>query len=186
MGAGVVICLGRDADLLMAQLMPLPLTVSCFSKMQIGFGTGSPGWWLWCACTCDCPLHQSAPTVDIFFFASSMHYFNLTRLCCVQEQLTSSTLPDKIDKVPSPTSDNEGTLLRNYFINYRPARNCFCYLYTCTCGWCGLFIISDRWWLGCEVICIMYWFLWVVDDEWVSSTWNGLEMFARSHCIGIQ
>jgi len=36
-GAGVVICLERDADLRMAQLMPLPLTVSCFSKIQIGF-----------------------------------------------------------------------------------------------------------------------------------------------------
>ena len=36
-GAGVVICLERDADLHMAQLMPLPLTVSCFSKIQIGF-----------------------------------------------------------------------------------------------------------------------------------------------------
>ena len=36
-GAGVVICLERGADLLMAQLMPLPLTVSCFSKIQIGF-----------------------------------------------------------------------------------------------------------------------------------------------------
>jgi len=35
--AGVVICLERDADLHMAQLMPLPLTVSCFSKIQIGF-----------------------------------------------------------------------------------------------------------------------------------------------------
>jgi len=33
----VVICLERDADLHMAQLMPLPLTVSCFSKIQIGF-----------------------------------------------------------------------------------------------------------------------------------------------------
>jgi len=32
-GAGVVICLERDADLHMAQLMPLPLTVSCFSKI---------------------------------------------------------------------------------------------------------------------------------------------------------
>jgi len=30
-GAGVVICLERDADLHMAQLMPLPLTVSRFS-----------------------------------------------------------------------------------------------------------------------------------------------------------
>jgi len=34
--AGMVICLERDADLHMAQLMPLPLTVSCFSKIQIG------------------------------------------------------------------------------------------------------------------------------------------------------
>jgi len=33
----VVICLERDADLHMAQLMLLPLTVSCFSKIQIGF-----------------------------------------------------------------------------------------------------------------------------------------------------
>jgi len=35
--AGVVICLERGADLHKAQLMPLPLTVSCFSKIQIGF-----------------------------------------------------------------------------------------------------------------------------------------------------
>jgi len=36
-GAGVVICLERGADLHMAQLMPLPLTVSCFSKIRTGF-----------------------------------------------------------------------------------------------------------------------------------------------------
>jgi len=36
-GAGVVICLERGADLHMVQRMPLPLTVSCFSKIQIGF-----------------------------------------------------------------------------------------------------------------------------------------------------
>ena len=34
-GAGVVICLERGADLHMAQLMPLPLTVSCFSKSRL-------------------------------------------------------------------------------------------------------------------------------------------------------
>ena len=34
-GAGMVICLERGADLHTAQLMPLPLTVSCFSKIQI-------------------------------------------------------------------------------------------------------------------------------------------------------
>jgi len=33
----VVICLELGADLHMAQLMPLPLTVSCFSKIEIGF-----------------------------------------------------------------------------------------------------------------------------------------------------
>jgi len=32
-GAGMVVCLERGADLHMAQLMPLPLTVSCFSKI---------------------------------------------------------------------------------------------------------------------------------------------------------
>jgi len=48
-GVGMVICLERGADLHMAQLMPLPLTVSCFSKIQIGFTflvpaqPGSPG-----------------------------------------------------------------------------------------------------------------------------------------------
>jgi len=46
-GAGVVICLERGADLHIDQLMPLPPTVSCFSKIQIGFiflaHHGSPG-----------------------------------------------------------------------------------------------------------------------------------------------
>jgi len=45
----MVICLEQCADLHMAQLMPLPLIVSCFSKIQIGFTflvpahLGSPG-----------------------------------------------------------------------------------------------------------------------------------------------
>ena len=59
----MVICLEQGADLHMAQLMPLFLTVSCFSKIQIDFAflvpahPGSPGqravkrecvcvWWL--------------------------------------------------------------------------------------------------------------------------------------------
>ena len=33
----MVVCLEQGADLHMAQLMPLPLTVSCFSEIQIGF-----------------------------------------------------------------------------------------------------------------------------------------------------
>ena len=45
----MVICQELRADLHMAQLMPLPLTVSCFNKIKIGFtflvpaDPGSPG-----------------------------------------------------------------------------------------------------------------------------------------------
>ena len=58
---GVVVCLERNADLHMAdQLMPLLLTVSCFSKTQIGFTflvsayPRSPrkGPLNWCVCVC--------------------------------------------------------------------------------------------------------------------------------------
>ena len=47
--SGGVISLEQGADLHMAQLMPLPLTVSCLSKIQTGFTflvpahPGSPG-----------------------------------------------------------------------------------------------------------------------------------------------
>ena len=60
-GAGVVICLKRGPDFHIARLMPLPLTVSCFSKIQTGFSflvpahPGSPGQravkWV-CVCVC--------------------------------------------------------------------------------------------------------------------------------------
>ena len=62
-GAGMVICLERGADLHMAQLMPLPLTASCFSKIQVCFTflvpahLGSPGQRAikrLCACVCVC------------------------------------------------------------------------------------------------------------------------------------
>jgi len=63
-GAGMVICLERGADLHVAELMPLPLTVSCFSKIQIGFTflvpahLGSPGKGPLngCVCVCVCLL----------------------------------------------------------------------------------------------------------------------------------
>ena len=41
----MVICLERGADLHMAQLLPLPLTVSCFSKIQTGFTFLVPAHW---------------------------------------------------------------------------------------------------------------------------------------------
>jgi len=62
-GAGMVICLEQGADLHMAQLMPLLLTVSCFSEIQIGFtflalaDPGSPGQRAVkrvCVCVCVC------------------------------------------------------------------------------------------------------------------------------------
>ena len=72
-GAGIVICLERGAVLHMAQLMPLPLTISCSSKIQIGFTflvpayPGSPGKsavkWV-CVCVCVCwllPLDSPCP-----------------------------------------------------------------------------------------------------------------------------
>jgi len=70
-GAGMVICLERVADLHMSQLMPLPLTVSCFSKIQIGFiflvpaYPGSPGkravkW----VCVCVCITNKTQPMTN--------------------------------------------------------------------------------------------------------------------------
>ena len=63
----MVICLERGADLHMAQMMPLPLTVSCFSEIQIGFTflvpahLGSPGKRAVkrvCVCVCVYLAHQ--------------------------------------------------------------------------------------------------------------------------------
>jgi len=56
----MVICLEQDADLHMAQLMLLPLNVSCFIKIQIGFTflvpahPGSPGKKAVNVCVCVC------------------------------------------------------------------------------------------------------------------------------------
>jgi len=72
----VVICLERGADLHMAQLMPLPLTVSCFSEIQIGFTflvpahPGSPGkravkWVCVRACVRVCTMYK-VPITSVF------------------------------------------------------------------------------------------------------------------------
>jgi len=59
----VVICLEQGADLPMAQLMPLPLTVFCFSKIQIGIAflvpayPGSPGKWTVKTGVCIAPVN---------------------------------------------------------------------------------------------------------------------------------
>ena len=74
-GALVWFCLEQCADLHMAQLMPLPLTVSCFSKIQIGFTflvpahLGSPrqrAVKLVCVCVCVCPCMRACVCVSSY------------------------------------------------------------------------------------------------------------------------
>ena len=66
----MVICLERGADLHMAQLMPLPLTVSCFSKIQTGFTflvpayLGSPGQRAVKRCVCVCAADKFSAWTD--------------------------------------------------------------------------------------------------------------------------
>ena len=73
----MVICLERGADLHMAQLMPLPLTVSCFSKIKVGF-------------TFPVPAHPGSPgqravkrvCVCLFFWQQNLwQIFKLLSLC---------------------------------------------------------------------------------------------------------
>ena len=78
----MVICLERGADLHMAQLMPLPLTVSCFSKIQIGFTflvpayPGSPGQravkWV---CVCVCITKTESTCFQIRYIVSAFESF---------------------------------------------------------------------------------------------------------------
>jgi len=61
-GDAIVICLERVADLHKSQPMPLPLTVSCFSKIQSDFTFLVPLTWIvpekgllnGCVCVCVC------------------------------------------------------------------------------------------------------------------------------------
>ena len=70
----MVICLERDADLHMAQLMPLPLIVSCFSKIQIGFTflvlahLGSPGKGPLNGCVCVLKYHKVIESYAVCFW----------------------------------------------------------------------------------------------------------------------
>ena len=72
-GPGMAICLERGADLHMAQLMPLPLTVFCFSKIQTGFtflvlahlDKGLLN-------RCVCVIYQQSPTAQLHTETSSV------------------------------------------------------------------------------------------------------------------
>ena len=76
-GAGMVICLERGADFHMFQLMPLPLTVSYFSKIQVGFAflvlthLGSPKKMTvkrMCVCVCVLVSSNWLPLLTVNFF----------------------------------------------------------------------------------------------------------------------
>ena len=84
----MVICLERGADLHTAQLMPLPLTVSCFSKIQIGFTflvpahPDSPGQRVVervCVCVC-----RSVSTPYINHWATVEHSSTAACSVCIQ------------------------------------------------------------------------------------------------------
>ena len=91
-GAGVVICLERGADLHMSQLMPLPLTVCCFGKIQIGFTSlvpahpGSPRQRaIKCLCVCVCwrYLHSMQSGVYVMVGRLSICLSPINRRCPV-------------------------------------------------------------------------------------------------------
>jgi len=76
----MVICLEQGADLHLAQRISLPLTVSCFSKIQIGFTflvpaqPSSPGQravkWV---CVCVCNISATANARDFRFSIRVSH-----------------------------------------------------------------------------------------------------------------
>ena len=101
----MVICVERGADLHMAQLMPLPLTVSCSSKIQIGFTflvpayLGSPGkmaikrhelGYIYKAVVCDIYLCPSMVVVMFYFVFTPVR---LLMLLCVRVCVFVSTIP---------------------------------------------------------------------------------------------
>ena len=82
----MVICLERCVDLHMAQLMPLPLTVSCSNKIQIGFTflvlahLGSPGqravkWVCVCVCVCVCARARVCVIMCVCLISSKQSVF---------------------------------------------------------------------------------------------------------------
>ena len=73
----MVVCLERSADLHMAQLMPLPLTISCFSKIQTAFtflvpahprSLGQRAVKRLCVCVCVCVSSKNVETVVVVTF----------------------------------------------------------------------------------------------------------------------
>ena len=62
----MVICLERWADLHMAQLMPLPLTISCSNKIQVGFTFLVPA-------HLGCPGQRAVKRVCVYVLFKNLH-----------------------------------------------------------------------------------------------------------------
>ena len=71
----MVICLERGADLHMAQLMPQPLTVSCSSKIQIGFTVLVPAY-------LGSPRKRAVKRVCVCMSSMEKHWINALSLKC--------------------------------------------------------------------------------------------------------
>ena len=128
----MVICLERGADLHMAKLMPLLLTVSCFSKIQIGFTflvpahLGSPGKGPLNRCVCvsqkmppHCYTYIFAECVSLGseikkIFSRLLAYLLLCHDCVIASHVTRGKL-DTTDKCsaradsPKMLVDTDGT-----------------------------------------------------------------------------
>ena len=117
----MIICLERGADLHIAKLVPLPLTVSCFSKIQIGFTflvlthLGSPGQraikWVWVV-------------LDKGPLNGCVCVYNLViRLCNIKQKLSDKTnmpsLKKSADHLPQSQNNiyqkRSSTLLTAHF-----------------------------------------------------------------------
>jgi len=125
----MVICLERDADLHIAQLMPLPLTVSCFSKIQIGFTFLVPahpcspkkGPLNGCVCVCDAwPVqsqtygylrsHRASPPLDkyqIILMVTEAH---------VCEQLAQGCSGKAQGRQPNPRPSESQVQRANHYV----------------------------------------------------------------------
>ena len=116
----MVVCLEQDADLHMAQLMPLALTVSCFSKIQIGFTflvpahLGSPGKRAIkraCVCVCYCCL--------LSYFSDGI-FFTLGCRCCEGLCIAAQThtrltplFPARVSQYKKDKTDRDFTEVRD-------------------------------------------------------------------------
>ena len=106
----MVICLEQGADLHMAQLMPLPLSVSCFSKIYIGFTflvvayPGSPGKGPLNGCVCDWSVERrlgypGSSSVVLFFtvcryLVSACTYHDAVISSCIHMTHVDDTVTD--------------------------------------------------------------------------------------------